>query len=113
MMAPDDLYPLATAYNCTIVQLHPRVGSNFTVLPLKRDRTTIGPAKVIFIAFLNDFPHFVRVDCYPDGPMPPVHRYWYLHRDESVVGWDAPYHERIEAWNSMLPPPPPNEQLEV
>jgi histone-lysine N-methyltransferase SETD2 len=111
MEAPEDLFVLATVYGCTIVLLNPRIDSNSTILPLRRQGTAAGPTREIFIAHLNDFLHFVRVDCVPNGPMPPINAYWHHYHDEGVARWDELYYERIAAWNSMLPPPPPPDHV--
>ena len=112
MNTPDDLFPIATAYNAVIFMfgnVNPDTldGCRYctTIMPMSNPRApaVTEPAIEICICHLDSYQHYIRLDLSDSCPIPPIHGLWRKHHDPSVDGWDRRYHSRIKKWRSMHP----------
>ncbi|XP_065866533.1 uncharacterized protein [Euphorbia lathyris] len=100
MIVWDDLWPVATMYNSAIMLFGFSGGDTLalcgTILPLYAASTATRPSREICIAHLgNHCQHYIRLNLSPNFPVPPIVHWWFVHRGQSVVGWERFYQDRV------------------
>ncbi|KAK1366295.1 hypothetical protein POM88_041856 [Heracleum sosnowskyi] len=101
-MSMDEMGPvIATLYNVILVALDPIQMGTLTYLPLYVPEGIIGPEKLICIAFLRSYNHFVSVPMIDNCPIPEIKEFWFKFHEDSVNGCDAPLKIRIDEWKSI------------
>ncbi|CAO2819275.1 unnamed protein product [Amaranthus hypochondriacus] len=103
MMSIQDLFVIATFYNCVVIYFSFGATPAFhTILPLRALPGIQRPYGELGIAHCGTHPHYIRVFLLKDAPLPPIANYWRKYHDPSVEGWVENYSARLVFWEKTV-----------
>ncbi|GAB4850773.1 hypothetical protein Ancab_039916 [Ancistrocladus abbreviatus] len=101
MTMPDIGHVIATRYHVVVVLLSR--AESITFLPLTSTVNYDPPTHVITLALLEQTNHFIMINLIDDALLPPLVSNWQHCHEESVNGWDLPFHSRFEEYIRFRP----------
>jgi len=94
-----DLFPIANFYKCAVIFFSLGTGGSLypclTILPWESSPTVTRPCGELIVAHLGTYAHYIRLELTEGFPVPPRATKWYKIRDESVIGWELEYQNRM------------------